>query len=429
MSKQEKALTKRQGVSGSLEIQSLDDVARVADMIMQSGLFDDVKSAEQAGVKIIAGLEIGVPPMAAQRSIHVFDGNTTLSGPLLASLIKQHPRYDYRPRQVNSEGAKIAFFENGEEVGSASFTKEDAKRANLLRKRNWRQYPADMYMWRALARGQRWYCPDVGSGPLYVPDEMGVETDDENNPVDVGEARVVDETPDPEPAPPQGPQGDTTPSEPAPQPEPAPASTNEQAPEDQPTWRGEAVSNKQLGALRRIEERLSSATSYADLFSLGDELREYASKKPDAWGERVTTLIREAEVAQHGDDVLTDEVLEVARNCGGKVLSRHLGILEQHYGDAWSDVKWQALPWSVTAHLQRCSEKAHAESIVRQALQHCAEGEAKGHYTEQERARAESIIAEAAYHLHDIDVDALEQAGDSETGGDLFEEPEHNDEG
>jgi len=179
----------------------LDDIARVAKMMAQSGFFEDAKTAAQAGVKILAGRELGIPEMAAMRGVHVMEGNTTLSGPLLAALIKRHPKYDYRTVESTKKRAEIAFYEDGEEVGTASFSMEDARRVtayykngerkSLADKTNWKNYPSDMLFWRALTRGQRRYAPEVGMGSVYTPDELGVVTDQEANVIDA-EAQSVE---------------------------------------------------------------------------------------------------------------------------------------------------------------------------------------------------------------------------------------------
>jgi hypothetical protein len=174
----------------------LDDIARVAKMMAQSGFFEDAKTAAQAGVKILAGRELGIPEMAAMRGVHVMEGNTTLSGPLLAALIKRHPKYDYRTVEATKKRAEIAFYEDGEQVGTASFSMEDARRItayydkngsrkSLADKTNWENYPSDMLFWRALTRGQRRYAPEVGMGSVYTPDELGAVTDRNGNVVDV----------------------------------------------------------------------------------------------------------------------------------------------------------------------------------------------------------------------------------------------------
>lgn len=185
----------QQRISGSIQIQSIDDVSRVAQMMAKSGFFDDAKSAAQAGVKIMAGMELGIPPVAAVRGVYVLDGNTCLSSGLLAALIKQHPRYDYKVVEATDERAELAFYENGEKQGTASFSMEEARSIDhgskkLAQKDNWQNYPSDMCFSRALSRGRRRFCPDIGNG-IYTPDEMGAVTDRDGH---VVEAEVVEET-------------------------------------------------------------------------------------------------------------------------------------------------------------------------------------------------------------------------------------------
>lgn len=169
------------GISSSLSIDNLDDVARAAKMIYQSGAFGKLNNSQEAGAKIMAGLELGLSPMTAVRNIYFFDGSVTLSGPILAALIRQHPEYDYRILGANQQGAKVRFFRrevvDGEpkmvpQEPDVQFTRKMADKAGLLSKQNWQQFPEDMYVWRCVARGSRWHCPEVGKGTLYIPDEV-----------------------------------------------------------------------------------------------------------------------------------------------------------------------------------------------------------------------------------------------------------------
>jgi hypothetical protein len=36
---------------------------------------------------------------------------------------------------------------------------------------------------RAMSNGARWHCPDIFGGPIYTPEELGVEVDGEGEPV------------------------------------------------------------------------------------------------------------------------------------------------------------------------------------------------------------------------------------------------------
>lgn len=430
MSKNGKALAKRQGISGSIEINSLDEVARVANMMAQSGFFGDAKNAQQAGVKIIAGMELGIPPMASMRGIHVFDGNTTLSGPLLASLIKKHPRYDYRIRKADREGAEIAFFENGEEVGTASFDKEDAKAAGLLGKQNWRKYPTDMYVWRTLARGQRWYCPDVGDGALYTPDEMGSETDKQGNPIDVGEAKVVREE--------SAPSGDSAPSEPS---EPAPAS-------DEPetaTWRGDTVSAKQAEMLETIEQRFRDCDTPKCTFEKIQKARQYASEQPKSYAQRIHTIISEAREALH-DGQITDEgidrvalwkVLSDAKEMGGIAMMNEqleiIGDLADDYDEATQDaLSWLTMPYHGIREIWKADTPTAFDEVLAIADERPDQAVERGAYTKDVADIARQKMYREAHAAAKEKGIELEGGTDtSEADDDLFGKPEltHKDEG
>lgn len=188
---QNQALQK--GFTSSLSIESLDDVARAAKMIFQSGAFGNLNNPQEAGAKIMTGLELGLSPMTAIRNIYFFDGAVTLSGPLLASLIRQHSDYDYKILGSNSEGAKVRFYRkeivDGEpkwvpQKPDVQFTKGMAKKAGLFEKENWQNYPEDMYVWRCIARGKRWHCPEVGMGSIYIKDEIESGTVEDVEPVE-----------------------------------------------------------------------------------------------------------------------------------------------------------------------------------------------------------------------------------------------------
>ena len=156
------------------------DAIQVAEHFARTGWFSDVNDMSKAVVKILAGQEMGLGPMAAMQGIKIIQGKPTLSANLLATMVKRHPAYDFIPRPVTAEGAEIEFFQNGEPIGKSAFTIADAQRAGLMTGANWKKYPQAMCFARALSQGVRWYCPDVTAGaPAYVPEEMGAQVDAE----------------------------------------------------------------------------------------------------------------------------------------------------------------------------------------------------------------------------------------------------------
>lgn len=197
--------------SGSLKIQTIDDLSRVSKMFAMSGYFEDCKDIAQAGVKILAGNELGIPAFAAMTGIHVIKGKASIGANLMAAKVRASQRYDYIELQHDDQGCRIAFYEKefsrdikdlrrafakGEltrkqfeerievlSLGVSTFTKEDAAKAGT---QNMQKFPRNMLFARAMSNGVKWFCPDIFLGtPVYVPEEMGATVDDEGNVVEV----------------------------------------------------------------------------------------------------------------------------------------------------------------------------------------------------------------------------------------------------
>lgn len=160
------------------------DPMQLGEVFAKSGWFKDSTDPAKAVVKIIAGREMGIGPMASMQGIHIIEGKPTLSANLLAAQVKRHPAYDYIPREVTNQGARIEFFQNGEPIGKSEFTMADAQKAGIANKQNFKRYPKAMMFARALSQGVRWFCPDVTAGsPAYVPEELGAEVDEGGEPL------------------------------------------------------------------------------------------------------------------------------------------------------------------------------------------------------------------------------------------------------
>ena len=149
------------------------DAMTLAEAFARSGFFSDANDAAKAIVKIQAGRELGVPPVASMTGISIVKNRVTIGANILAGLVKRHPAYDYRIITHDDTECSIEFFQDGDSVGASSFTMEDAQRAGLATKDNWRNWPRNMLFARAISNGVKWFCPDVTSGiPVYTPDEM-----------------------------------------------------------------------------------------------------------------------------------------------------------------------------------------------------------------------------------------------------------------
>lgn len=168
------------------------DTMTLGKVLSQSGYFADARDAAQAVVKVLAGRELGFPPIASMRGIHIIKGQVALSANLIAAAIKRSkPAYNYRILEITADVCRIAFFEDGEEVGISTFTRAEAKAAGT---QNLEKFARNMLFARAMTNGARWYCAGIFGGPIYTPEELGAPVDGEGDVIDLPHA-----TPEPEP--------------------------------------------------------------------------------------------------------------------------------------------------------------------------------------------------------------------------------------
>ena len=172
------ALTAPGTSSLSLQVSSVDDLARLARVFAASGLFgragnQDTQIAECA-IRLMAGMEAGFSPFASATGVHIINGRPAFSANLLAQAVRRHPDYDYRVLEKTAKICRVRFLSRGEVLGEELFTIEMAERAGLLKNPTWRSYPEAMLFSRALTAGMRTHCPDaLGGSPAYTPEELG----------------------------------------------------------------------------------------------------------------------------------------------------------------------------------------------------------------------------------------------------------------
>jgi len=162
----------------SLQVSSVDDLARLARVFAASGLFGRNGNQEtqvaECAIRLMAGMEAGFSPFASATGVHIIEGKPAFSSNLLAQAVRRHPVYDYRVLENTATSCRIQFKANGQPVGTSEFTIEMAKRAGLADKAIWKKYPEAMLFSRALTAGMRTHCPDALGGPqAYTPEELG----------------------------------------------------------------------------------------------------------------------------------------------------------------------------------------------------------------------------------------------------------------
>ena len=164
---------------------TIQEMQSLGEVFVKSKFFQDSQDAAQAIVKVMAGAELGFPPIASMTGVYIVKGKVSLSANLIAAAIKRSGRYTYRVRKHDESGCEIEFFENNESIGLSSFTREDAQRAQLLGKETWRSFFRNMAFARALSNGAKWHCPDIFGGPVYTPEELGADVDGEGDVISI----------------------------------------------------------------------------------------------------------------------------------------------------------------------------------------------------------------------------------------------------
>jgi len=151
----------------------LAEVQTLGALLAKSGYFQDAKDVAQACVKVLAGQELGLPPIASMMGISLIKGKVTLSANLMAALIRQHG-YDFRVIKLDGQGCALEFLGKDKVMlGTSTFTEGDARVAGI-KGDMYNKYPRNMYFARAISNGAKWYTPEIFGGvPVYSDGELG----------------------------------------------------------------------------------------------------------------------------------------------------------------------------------------------------------------------------------------------------------------
>lgn len=131
-----------------------------------------VLTAEEGAVKALFCIENGLP-LTAARGLYFVNGKLGIESGVIAAMLRQHPDYDYQIKRLDTTGCTIAITRFGEVIGEASFTMQDAERAGLAQKHNYKAYPEDMFFSKAISRAQKRFAPDIFGAPVYAVEEVG----------------------------------------------------------------------------------------------------------------------------------------------------------------------------------------------------------------------------------------------------------------
>jgi hypothetical protein len=253
------------------------DPVALGQVLAGSGYFADARQAAQAAVKVMAGQELGLGPIASMTGIHIVQGKVTIGANLIAAMIRRSGRYTYRITQHTDEVCELVFFEAGQEIGRSAFSIEDARRAGLVKAGSpWVSHPKNMLFARAISNGAKWHCPDVFTGPIYTPDEFGVDVDPQTG-----------EVLRPETLAPTGPSAGPT----------EPTAHTPRAPDEKPA--SKAQQGYITGILKRLAELKPDTAWEAELTqTVGRPVAEFTAAQASHVIESLKTTVAKAEAEQ-----------------------------------------------------------------------------------------------------------------------------------
>ena len=150
-------------VDDSLKLQ------KVAEGLHKSNLYPQLKGPASAYAVVQYGYELGLGPMTSLQNINLIQGKPAANGQTMLSLAMSRG-VTFKVEEETHESCTI-LFQRGKMEYRSTFTHEDAKRAGLTGKDNWKKWPSEMLYWRTVAKGVRRIAPDAVMG-LYTPDEL-----------------------------------------------------------------------------------------------------------------------------------------------------------------------------------------------------------------------------------------------------------------
>jgi hypothetical protein len=169
---------------------------RKAEVLVKSKFLPKaIETPEQALAIILTGRELGIGDMAALRTIDVIQGTPTIKPQLMLALINKTRQLEDISITDNGQACTVMMKRRGMRPQTSTFSMADAqamktteivngerKVISLSEKYNWRQQPAVMRQWRAIAACARKAFPDVILG-LYTPEEIEAAVE----PLDIAE--------------------------------------------------------------------------------------------------------------------------------------------------------------------------------------------------------------------------------------------------
>ncbi len=170
------AKTRTEDFTGALEPHDLDSAFTLAEVVVNSRLFDAYSGSKEAVLlTIMAGREMGLGAMASLRTFHIVEGKPTMSAQLMMAICLASPlceEFRVLRSQCSKNRAVVRVRRHGwSDHEDYEWTAEDAEDAGLAGKNNWAKYARAMLINRAISEAAKFAFPELMAN-VYTPSEV-----------------------------------------------------------------------------------------------------------------------------------------------------------------------------------------------------------------------------------------------------------------
>ena len=157
----------------------------------------EIDSSQKAFAVMLAGHELGIPPMASFREIFIVNGRTVPSARVLMGLVlRGDPQAAFVWFERSEKRAHARLTRGNGMTVEVEYTIEDAQRAKLTNNPTWTTYPKDMLAYRCVSRLCRLGGPDlitmIGVAVRGAPAVMEAIEEADGEPLPALEVTVVE---------------------------------------------------------------------------------------------------------------------------------------------------------------------------------------------------------------------------------------------
>lgn len=162
----------KQIVAGS----PIEKDAMLLGAMYASGYFRDMTSLSKAITKALIGNEMGMGLVQSMNSLYVIDGKVAMDSHAIRNTAVM-AGYSIKTLKMDESGVTLEWSVRkegkNEVLGTSEYTWDDAVKAGLADKPNWRKFPKDMLFARAITRGARMYANQAfANQPIYEREEL-----------------------------------------------------------------------------------------------------------------------------------------------------------------------------------------------------------------------------------------------------------------